>query len=94
LAKNPRRHNRAKNEDPAHWPEETADLLYHLIVLLVERGLSLEQVTDDWLQEESKAQMTIDSSELQQLLGVSLPWREKLGRSLTITQGTFVPEQS
>jgi phosphoribosyl-ATP pyrophosphohydrolase len=35
----------AKNEDPSALARETADLLYHLIVLLVERGLSLEQVT-------------------------------------------------
>jgi len=37
----------AKNEDPGALARETADLLYHLIVLLVERGLSLEQVTDE-----------------------------------------------
>lgn len=34
----------AKNEDSGVMARETADLLYHLIVLLVERGLSLEQV--------------------------------------------------
>ncbi len=37
----------AKNEDPGALARETADLLYHLVVLLVERGLSLEQVTDE-----------------------------------------------
>ncbi|HEY3026407.1 MAG TPA: bifunctional phosphoribosyl-AMP cyclohydrolase/phosphoribosyl-ATP diphosphatase HisIE [Pyrinomonadaceae bacterium] len=37
----------AKNEDSGALARETADLLYHLIVLLVERGLSLEQVTDE-----------------------------------------------
>ncbi len=34
----------AKNEDAGALARETADLLYHLVVLLVERGLSLEQV--------------------------------------------------
>jgi len=37
----------AKNKDPGALARETADLFYHLIVLLVERGLSLEQVTDE-----------------------------------------------
>jgi len=34
----------AKNEDPNALIGEASDLLYHLIVLLVERGLTLEQV--------------------------------------------------
>lgn len=37
----------AKNEDPAALIGEVSDLLYHLIVLLVERGLTLEQVGDE-----------------------------------------------
>jgi phosphoribosyl-AMP cyclohydrolase / phosphoribosyl-ATP pyrophosphohydrolase len=37
----------AKNEDPNALIGEASDLLYHLIVLLVERGLSLEQVGDE-----------------------------------------------
>jgi len=34
----------AKNTDASRLTAETADLLYHLIVLLVERGVSLEDV--------------------------------------------------
>jgi phosphoribosyl-ATP pyrophosphohydrolase/phosphoribosyl-AMP cyclohydrolase len=34
----------AKDGDPEALKSETADLLYHLVVLLVERGLSLEDV--------------------------------------------------
>jgi phosphoribosyl-ATP pyrophosphohydrolase/phosphoribosyl-AMP cyclohydrolase len=34
----------AKNEDPARLVSETGDLLYHLLVLLVERGISLEEI--------------------------------------------------
>ena len=32
----------AKDEDPAALTAETADLVYHLVVLMVERGLTLE----------------------------------------------------
>ena len=35
----------AKNDDPDALKRETSDLLYHLIVLLVERGLTLDQVS-------------------------------------------------
>ena len=34
----------AKDEDPAALTAETADLVYHLLVLLVERGLTLEDL--------------------------------------------------
>jgi phosphoribosyl-ATP pyrophosphohydrolase/phosphoribosyl-AMP cyclohydrolase len=37
----------AKNEDPEALAREASDLLYHLIVLLVERGLSLEQIRSE-----------------------------------------------
>ncbi|HZE71151.1 MAG TPA: bifunctional phosphoribosyl-AMP cyclohydrolase/phosphoribosyl-ATP diphosphatase HisIE [Pyrinomonadaceae bacterium] len=37
----------AKNEDLGALARETADLLYHLIVLLVERGLPLGEVRDE-----------------------------------------------
>ena len=35
----------AKNEDADALVAETADLLYHLVVLFVERGVALEQIT-------------------------------------------------
>lgn len=37
----------AKNEDSRALVQETSDLLYHLIVLLVERGLTLDQVSGE-----------------------------------------------
>ena len=37
----------AKNEDAEELTKETADLLYHLLVLLVDRGLTLERVRDE-----------------------------------------------
>jgi phosphoribosyl-ATP pyrophosphohydrolase/phosphoribosyl-AMP cyclohydrolase len=35
----------AKNPDAARLAEETADLIYHLLVLLVERGIELNEVS-------------------------------------------------
>jgi phosphoribosyl-ATP pyrophosphohydrolase/phosphoribosyl-AMP cyclohydrolase len=37
----------AKNEDEARLTAETADLLYHLLVLLVARGVSLTDIADE-----------------------------------------------
>ncbi len=37
----------AKNEDASGLAREAADLLYHLLVLFVERGLSLDQISDE-----------------------------------------------
>lgn len=37
----------AKNEDDARLVSEVSDLVYHLLVLLVARGVSLEQVRDE-----------------------------------------------
>ena len=37
----------AKNEDPSALAREAADLLYHLLVLFVERGLSLDQISSE-----------------------------------------------
>lgn len=37
----------AKNEDRSALVKESSDLLYHLIVLLVERGLSLGELSDE-----------------------------------------------
>ena len=37
----------AKNEDPARLTAETADLVYHLLVLLVARGVTLDHVHEE-----------------------------------------------
>jgi phosphoribosyl-AMP cyclohydrolase / phosphoribosyl-ATP pyrophosphohydrolase len=39
----------AKNEDRLALVKESSDLLYHLLVLFVERGLTLEEVRDELL---------------------------------------------
>ena len=40
----------AKNDDAEQLAAESADLLYHLIVLLVERGVKLESIRDELVQ--------------------------------------------
>lgn len=37
----------AKNEDPRELVYETADVLYHLLVLLVEKGVSYESILEE-----------------------------------------------
>jgi phosphoribosyl-ATP pyrophosphohydrolase/phosphoribosyl-AMP cyclohydrolase len=37
----------AKNEDPQRLVSETSDLLYHVLVMLVERGVGLEDVLEE-----------------------------------------------
>jgi phosphoribosyl-ATP pyrophosphohydrolase/phosphoribosyl-AMP cyclohydrolase len=37
----------AKNEDPGALARESCDLLYHLMVLLVERGVTLADLRDE-----------------------------------------------
>jgi phosphoribosyl-AMP cyclohydrolase / phosphoribosyl-ATP pyrophosphohydrolase len=44
----------AKNEDRAALVRESSDLLYHLLVLFVERGLALEEVRDELLSRSRK----------------------------------------
>lgn len=49
----------AKNEDPRELVYETADVLYHLLVLLVEKGVSYEAILEELASREgviSKAQ--------------------------------------
>lgn len=45
----------AKNEDRAALANETSDLFYHLLVLLVERGVSLNDVRDELVSRGKKA---------------------------------------
>jgi phosphoribosyl-ATP pyrophosphohydrolase/phosphoribosyl-AMP cyclohydrolase len=44
----------AKNDDRESLLKETSDLLYHLMVLLVERGLSLEEVGEELVSRRNK----------------------------------------
>lgn len=40
----------AKNDDPKQLVAETADLLYHLLVMLVARGINLDEVRNELVQ--------------------------------------------
>ncbi len=44
----------AKNDDRSALVKESSDLLYHLLVLFVERGLTLEEVRDELLSRRGK----------------------------------------
>ena len=44
----------AKNDDRSALVQESSDLLYHLLVLFVERGLTLEEVRDELLSRRGK----------------------------------------
>jgi phosphoribosyl-ATP pyrophosphohydrolase/phosphoribosyl-AMP cyclohydrolase len=44
----------AKNQESAPLVAETADLLYHLLVLLVERGISLDQIRQELVRRQAK----------------------------------------
>ena len=44
----------AKNEDRLALTKEASDLIYHLLVLLVERGVSLREVSEELLQRKGK----------------------------------------
>lgn len=44
----------AKNQDPEVLAGEASDLLYHLIVLMVERGLTLDRIRDEFVSRRRK----------------------------------------
>ena len=44
----------ALNQDPDLLVKEASDLLYHLLVLMVERDLSLKQIRDELVSREQK----------------------------------------
>jgi len=44
----------AKNDDPGQMVSESADLLYHLIVLLVDRGVKLGSIRDELVQRRAR----------------------------------------
>jgi len=47
----------AKNDDRDALVKESSDLLYHLVVLLVERGLSLKEVSDELVSRRKKEEI-------------------------------------
>ena len=47
----------AKNQDPQRLVSEVADLTFHLLVMLVEKGVSLDQIQAE-LESRSKKRLT------------------------------------
>ena len=50
----------AKNTDPQEVIYESADLLYHLLVLLVEKGIPYEAITEELAKREGLVSKTTD----------------------------------
>lgn len=57
----------AKNHDQSELIAETADLLYHLTVLLVEEGVSLDEVAAELAERQGKISKTEDRAEITDL---------------------------
>lgn len=55
----------AKNEDTDELVSETADLLYHLLVLLVEKGVPYEAITEELARREGLASKTTDRPKIE-----------------------------
>ena len=57
----------AKNTDPQDVIYESADLLYHLLVLLVEKGIPYEAITEELAKREGLVSKTMDRPEIDNL---------------------------
>lgn len=57
----------AKNTDPQEVIYESADLLYHLLVLLVEKGIPYEAITEELAKREDLVSKTTDRPEIDNL---------------------------
>ena len=57
----------AKNEGTEELVSETADLLYHVLVLLVEKGMPYEAITEELARREGLISKTTDRPEIKNL---------------------------
>ena len=57
----------AKNEGTEELVSETADLLYHVLVLLVEKGIPDEAITEELARREGLISKTTDRPEIKNL---------------------------
>lgn len=57
----------AKNEDRQELVSETADLIYHMLVLLAEKNIPLEDITQELAQREGKLSKTEDRKTIEEL---------------------------
>lgn len=56
----------AKNQDPSELVSESADLLYHLLVLLAYQGISLEAIEVELIKRQGKVSQTKDRREIKE----------------------------
>ena len=57
----------AKNAGTEELVSETADLLYHVLVLLVEKGIPYEAITEELVRREGRISKTTDRPEIKNL---------------------------
>ena len=57
----------AKNNDQVELVSESADLLYHLLVLLVEQGVTLEEIDTELAKRQGKVSKTQDRRSIETL---------------------------
>lgn len=57
----------AKNPDPQELIYETADVLYHLLVLLVDKGIPFEAITEELAKREGLVSKTTDRPKIENL---------------------------
>ena len=57
----------AKNESDPDFILEVADLTYHVLVLLVQRGISLDQIKEELASREGKMSKTADRKPIDKL---------------------------
>ncbi|MBP2098375.1 phosphoribosyl-ATP diphosphatase [Enterococcus rivorum] len=57
----------AKNEDKQELINETADLVYHMLVLLVEQEVSLDEIKEELANREGKLSKTEDRKVIEEL---------------------------
>ncbi|MBL1227886.1 phosphoribosyl-ATP diphosphatase [Enterococcus sp. BWB1-3] len=57
----------AKNNDQEELIYETADLVYHMLVLLAEKGVSLDEIKAELEERQGKLSVTKDRGEIENL---------------------------
>jgi len=84
----------AKNDDRSALIKETSDLLYHLLVLFVDRGLTLDEVRDELLSRNGREVNDPGQRELKHLLDFAVQLAREAGDIADRHfKGSFVAER-
>ena len=57
----------AKNDDPEELIYETSDLIYHMLVLLAEKEITLDEIAQELKKREGKLSKTEDRKQIEEL---------------------------